>query len=696
MSTADPNRHALWRPDSARIANAPITRFQAFVEGRHGLRFDDYESMWRWSIRELETFWQDIADFFGVRFHTPATRVLDERRMPGARWFEGATLNYAEHLLARATTADAKSAPALVFRNEAGARREIGWQALAEDTGALIATLAGLGVIAGDRVVAYAPNIPETVTAFLATTALGAIWSSCSPDLGATSVLDRFRQIDPKVLIAVDGYSYGARPFDRRAIVQELIAQLPTLEVVVFIDYLAPGTTLDQGAAPVPARGAVRVIRWQDAIRERQAPVFTPVPFEHPVWVVYSSGTTGNPKPIVHGHGGALLENFKNSGLQMGLTAHDRMMWFSSTSWIMWNFWVGGLAFGMTLLHYDGNPGHPDLDTLWRFAAEERASFYGTSPAFIAQCMKTGLEPGKRFDLSALRTVGSTGSPLTDEAYRWVYANVGADLHLASISGGTDPGAAFLTAAPTLPVYAGEMQCRGLGCAIESFDEAGQPGFGRVGELVCCAPMPSMPLYFWGDTDGSRYHGSYFEEWPGVWRHGDWLELIERPESITSRVYGRSDSTINRHGIRMGTSELYRVIEDFDEVLDSLVIDLEYLGKPSFMALFLVQAPRNGQDDPPDGASAARGRTGVDPELRQRLLQALRTRLSARHVPDEVYAIAEIPRTLTGKKLEIPVKRILLGHPVDKVVNRDAMANPAVIDWFVAFGQARSKAIGGG
>ncbi len=685
----DPAR-PLWRPDAARIARAPMTRFQAFVEQRHGLRFADYEALWRWSIDELEAFWQDVADFFGLRTHAPARRVLDARRMPGAHWFEGATLNYAEHLLARALEPDAARTPALVFRNEAGARQSVSWHALAHETGALIDTLAKLGVAAGDRVVAYSPNIPQTVTAVLATTALGAIWSSCAPDLGATSVLDRFRQIDPKVLIAVDGYRYGGKAFDRREIVHALIAQLPTLEAVVFIDYLEPDASLE------PGRDGVQVIRWRDAVREPRAPVFTPVAFEHPVWVVYSSGTTGNPKPIVHGHGGALLENFKSSSLHLDLTREDRMMWFSSTSWIMWNFWIGGLGLGMTLLHYDGSPGYPDLDTLWRFAADERATFYGTSPAFIGQCMKAGIEPGARFDLSSLRTVGSTGSPLTEEAYRWIYDRVGADLLLASISGGTDPGAAFLTASPTLPVYAGEMQCRGLGCAVESFDDDGRPGLGRVGELVCCAPMPSMPLRFWGDVDGSRYHASYFESWPGVWRHGDWLELIRRPESVTSRVYGRSDSTINRHGIRMGTSELYRVIEDFDEVLDSLVIDLEYLGRPSFMALFVVQS-RGGiakgpvATDPqaPDGARAARGETGVDAALGQRLKAAIRTRLSARHVPDEIYAVPEIPRTLTGKKLEIPVKRILLGHPLGEALNRDAMANPSVIDWFVAFGNAR-------
>jgi acetoacetyl-CoA synthetase len=398
------------------------------------------------------------------------------------------------------------------------------------------------------------------------------------------------------------------------------------------------------------------------------------------------------PKPIVHGHGGSLLMAMKGLPLHQGIDAGDRFMWYSSTSWIMWNLWISGLATGATLVHYDGNPGHPDLATLWRLVDEERVTFFGTSPAFIGQCMKAGFEPRRHFAFDALRSIGSTGSPLSDESYRWVYDNVKQDLLLASISGGTDPGAAFLTSCPILPVYAGEMQCRALGAAIEAFDDDGIGRIGQVGELVCTAPMPSMPLYFWGDEDGSRYFSSYFETWPGVWRHGDWLQLIERPESLTSRIFGRSDSTINRHGIRMGTSELYRVVEQFDEIADSLVIDLEYLGRPSFLALFIVPAAGASASAPATPQDAAAGRTGVDPALRARLLQRIRTELSARHVPDEVYALPEIPRTLTGKKLEVPIKRILLGHPPAKAVNRDSMANPGIIDWFVAFHAARELA----
>jgi acetoacetyl-CoA synthetase len=665
----------LWTPSAERIEGAGITRFMRWLKDTRGLSFDGYEALWRWSVDEVEVFWEAAWQFFGIRAHSPWREVLDRRAMPGAKWFAGATLNYAEHLLARAAQPDAGSRTAIVVHSEIRPRFEISWSALAGQVGAIGSVLDELGVAVGDRVVSYMPNIPEAVTAVLAVTGNGAIWSSCSPDMGPVSVLDRFRQIGPRVLFAVDGYRYGGKDFDRRDVVRQLVEQLPSVEAVVFVRYLNPQASLDLSG--LPAGRTVRIVDFEQACAQPRTPRFTPVPFDHPLWIVYSSGTTGMPKPIVHGHGGTVIETFKGNVFHLGLGESDRFFWFSSTNWIMWNLWVSTLALGCTVLQFDGNPGYPDLGTLWRMAERERATFFGTSPAFIGQCMKAGLDPRAQFDLSSLRGVGATGSPLTQEGYRWVYEHVHPDMLLASISGGTDPGAAFLTACPILPVHAGEMQCRGLGVAVHAYDDAGQAVFDQVGELVVTLPMPSMPLYFWGDHDGRRYFDSYFDTYPGVWRHGDWLKLIPRASSVTSIIYGRSDSTINRHGIRMGTSELYRVVEDFPEVLDSLVIDLEYLGRESFMALFVVL--RDGATEVPAG-------------LRQALLEAIRTRLSARHVPNDVYAVPEVPRTMSGKKLEVPIKRILLGQPVDKSVNRDSMANPGAIDWFVAFAQRRTAA----
>lgn len=644
--------------------------YMRWLANEHQLHFADYEALWRWSTTEIEAFWKSVWDWSAMRSTQPPRTVLAERKMPGARWFEGAKLNYADQMIWRAALPEFKDKPALVFHSEIVARQELSWSELNNQAGALQSVLEQLGVVPGDRVVAYMPNIPQTLVALLAVTGSGAIWSSCAPDMGSAGVLDRFRQIEPKVLIAVDGYRYAGKDFDRRQVVRELVAQLPTLQAVIFVPYLKA----DAGLSSHDLARGTPIVLWSEVIQCKRALAPVPLDFDHPLWIVYSSGTTGMPKPIVHGHGGTTIEYLKSMHLHCDLSPSDRFFWFTSTNWIMWNMTVSALIPGCTVMLFDGNPGYPDLNTLWAFAARERATFFGLSPAFVQLNIKADTHPGIRHDLSSLRTVGATGSPLTEEGYEWIYREVHPDILLASISGGTDPNTAFLGTCPIAPVYAGEMQARGLGAAVQAFDDEGNPLMNEVGELVCTQPLPSMPLFFWGDADGTRYFESYFDTYPGVWRHGDWLKLVPREQAVGGLIYGRSDSTINRHGIRMGTSELYRVVEAFEEVADSLVIDLEYLGRPSWMALFVV--PRhNGL---------------FTPSLVQRLKEAIRTQLSARHVPDEVLMITEVPRTISGKKLEVPVKKILLGQPPEKACNRSSMANPASIDAFIALAGQRN------
>jgi len=508
----------------------------------------------------------------------------------------------------------------------------------------------------GDRVAAYIPNLAEAVVALLATASLGAVWSSCSPDFGARAVVDRFAQIEPKVLIAVDGYTYGGRPFDRRAVVAELIAELPSVEHVVGLPYLSS----DWDLAGLP--GAVR---WDELLARgaEQAPEFAQVPFDHPLWVLYSSGTTGLPKPIVQGHGGILLEHMKKLRLHNDARAGDRFFWFSTTGWMMWNFMVGALLTDAAIVCYDGSPGHPDMDALWRLAEEAQITIFGTSAAYIAACMRAGTKPAEGRDLSRLRAVGSTGSPLSPEGFQWVYEQLGSDTWLFSTSGGTDVCTSFVGAVPVLPVYRGELQARSLGAKVESWDAEGRPVVGAVGELVVTEPMPSMPLFLWGDEDGSRYRESYFEHYPGVWRHGDWIEITERGTAI---IYGRSDSTINRAGVRMGTSEIYRVVATVPEVADALVVDVPRPGTEGWMPLFVVLS----------------GDAALTPELEAEIRRRIREQCSPRHVPDEIFSIEAVPRTLSGKVVEVPVKRILMGVPAERAASRGSLANPEALDWF--------------
>jgi acetoacetyl-CoA synthetase len=649
----------LWTPTPERIAKSRIHNYMQWLEREKKLRFAGYNALWQWSVDHLDDFWESIWQYFDIRSSAPYHQILDAEKMPGAKWFDGARVNFAEQLFRfHPSGADSKR-PAIIARSELRPLTQMSWQVMRRQIASVAHALRGMGVEPGDRVVAYLPNVPETVIAFYACASIGAIWSSCSPDMGSPSVLDRFGQIEPKVLIAVDGYRYGGQDFDRREVVAQLRQSLPTLEHVVLLPYLHPQATMAHTHA------------WQDLLQHDEAIRFEQLPFDHPLWVVYSSGTTGMPKPIVHGHGGTLLETVKGHALQNDLGEDDRFMWFSTTGWIMWNSQVTGLLVGATICLYDGNPGYPDFGALWKFAEEARLTVFGAGAAYYANCMKAGIVPRKLADVSVIRTVGSTGSPLSAESFSWIYEQLGPDILLASISGGTDIAATFVGGSPILPLYAGEMQCRALGVAVYALDEQGRELNDAVGELVVTKPMPSMPLYFWKDPEGKRYHDSYFDTYPGWWRHGDWLRITPRGGAI---IYGRSDTTINRHGIRMGTSEIYRVVENLPEIIDSLVVDLEYLGRESYMPLFVVLRP---------GAT-------LDNDLSRRICDNIRSALSSRHVPNDVFAVAGIPRTLTGKKMELPVKKLLLGMKVDEVANPDAMSNPGSLVYFVEFARGRN------
>ncbi|WP_449619965.1 acetoacetate--CoA ligase [Robertmurraya sp. Marseille-Q9965] len=641
----------LWEPSEVYKEKSKLVDYMKWLKENRNLEFENYESLWSWSVTEIEAFWETLWAYFEIQSSTPYLRVLSDRTMPGAKWFEGARLNYVQQVFRNRIGTD----DAIISRSELRPLETVSWKALEDKVVAFAAGLKANGIKSGDRVVAYMPNIPEATIAFLACASIGAVWSSCSPDFGSPTVIARFKQIEPKILIAVDGYRYGGKDFDRVETVREIQKAITSLEKTILLPYLNDSPEIEQ---------LENAVLWEGFVNVHLGATlhFEQVPFDHPLWVLYSSGTTGLPKAIVQGHGGILLEHLKQCGLHMNLQEGDRFFWFTTTGWMMWNIVVGGLLNGSTILLYDGNPGYPNLDTLWKFAEETNMTVFGTSATFILSCMNGKIKPAN-FDLSHLRSIGSTGSPLPPEGFAWVYEHVKNDLWLASVSGGTDICSAFVGGAPILPVRAGEIQCRELGAKVEAFDEEGNTVVDEVGELVLTEPMPSMPIFFWNDTSGERYFSSYFDMYPGVWRHGDWIKVNS---SGSCQIYGRSDSTINRGGIRMGTSEIYSAVEGVEGVKDSLVIDLSN-EHDSGLLLFIVL-----EED-----------TTYNEEIDKSIKERVRVHCSPRHVPDKIMVIKEVPRTLNGKKLEVPIKKILSGIPFEKAVNKGSLSNPDSLDFFL-------------
>ncbi|WP_169064691.1 acetoacetate--CoA ligase [Geodermatophilus dictyosporus] len=655
--TADPSAvPVLWQPTPESREATRLAAFAREAADRRGLDLDptDYDAVWRWSVEHPDQFWADVAVWSGVLPRVPDDRVLTRREMPGAEWFPGTTVNFAEQALRNATDEH----PALVAVAEDAEPVEVSWAQLRGQVGAFAATLRRLGVQRGDRVAGYLPNVPEAVVAFLGAASIGAVWSSCAPDFGTRAVLDRFAQIEPTVLVAVDGYRFNGRPYDRRDVVAELRAALPSVRTTIAVPRLSPDEVPD-GALP-----------WAEAVAEAQEPEFEALPFDHPLWIVYSSGTTGLPKGIVHGHGGVVLEEHKQLGLHGDVGPGDRFYWYASTAWIMWNIATSALLRGATVVVHDGAPAYPSVDAQFALAARTGITYLGTSAGYLTACERAGIRPGETHDLSALRTIGSTGSPLPASAFHWVYDAVAPDVFLASVSGGTDVATGFIGSTLLLPVTAGELQRPMLGVAAAAWDEEGRPVTGELGELVITEPMPSMPLYFWNDPGGTRYRESYFEPWPGVWRHGDWMEVTERG---TCLITGRSDSTLNRGGVRMGTADIYAAVESVPEVLDCVVLGVEQRDGGYWMPLFVQLAP---------GAE-------LTDELRDRIRAAIRSQASPRHVPDEVLVVPGVPHTRTGKRLEVPLKRLFQGVAPERAVNPGAVDDASLVEHYAALARER-------
>ncbi|MEK4147805.1 acetoacetate--CoA ligase [Robertmurraya sp. FSL W8-0741] len=641
----------LWQPSDDFQKQSNMVDYMKWLQSNKNLHFKNYEEMWKWSVTEIESFWESLWDYFLIKSTADYLQVLSERKMPGAKWFTGAKLNYAEHIFRNVNENDI----AILAKSELRPLEKMTWSTLNKNVAAFAAGLKKSGIKKGDRVAAYLPNIPEAIIAFLACASIGAVWSSASPDFGAPTVVERFKQIEPKLLIAVDGYRYGGKNFNRMKTVKDIKKAIPTIGMTVMLPYLNEEFSCDECKS---------TMLWKQFIAEvdDETLQFLPLDFEHPLWILFSSGTTGIPKAIVQGHGGILLEHLKQCVLHMDLKRGERFFWFTTTGWMMWNVVVSGLLAGSAIVLYDGSPGFPTLDNLWQFAAETETTLFGTSASFLLSCMNKQIEPSK-FNLSHLKTIGSTGSPLPPEGFSWVYSHVKHDLWLASVSGGTDICSAFVGGSPLMPVHAGEIQCRELGAKVEAFNDEGESVMNEVGELVLTEPMPSMPLYFWNDQNGERYSESYFSFYPGVWRHGDWIKIFSKG---SCQIYGRSDSTINRGGIRIGTSEIYSAVEGMEEIADSLVIDV-----CNNIVLFVVLEKGNLLTE----------------AFATRIRKQIRQVCSPRHIPNQIYEITSVPRTLNGKKLEVPIKRILTGTPVSKAVNIGSLSNPHSLDFFIKFAE---------
>ncbi|MCB0395261.1 MAG: acetoacetate--CoA ligase [Flavobacteriales bacterium] len=649
----------LWNPSTAWKEQTNMAQYLRWIKDHRKLSFESYEDLRKWSVDHIADFWLSIWEYYDVISHSDYEKVIDvpSGTIMGTRWFTGSTLNYAEHVFRQSNDQH----PAIIFKSERHPIQHISWKELESRVAAIAAWLKNKGVSKGDRVVSFLPNTPEALMAFLATNSIGAIWSSCSPDFGTASVVDRFQQIEPKVLFTSDGYSYNGKPFDKTAAAQELVSALPTLEHVVWFPYLNTD-------APLPS--IPNIVLWNDVVKTASGKLtFTPVSFDHPIWVLYSSGTTGKPKAITHSQGGILLEHLKALGLHQDCKPGDRFFWYSTTGWMMWNYANSALLHGSTVVIYEGAAAWPDIHALWNFAAEAGINHFGGGAAYYIACMKKGVSYAGQNKFPALRSVGSTGSPLPPEAFEWLYDHIKQDMWLISLSGGTDICSGFVGGSPLLPVHKGEIQCRMLGCAVEAFNDDGEAIYDEVGEMVITQPMPSMPVFFWNDEGQEKYRASYFEMYPGIWRHGDWLRITDHGSLI---IYGRSDATLNRGGVRIGTSEVYSAVDSIPEVADSLVVCLEKDGGSYYMPLFVVMSSGHPLND----------------AMKDKINATLKSAYSPRHVPDEIIEVSEIPYTISGKKMEAPVKKILMGMDPKKAVSKDAMRNPAALDVFMKLATA--------